>query len=400
MTMDRKARTLLIVEDDPDYNEQFKEYCEAVLNEIAQELAIQGTIEQAYSYDSAQKVLNSGRKVDFISLDLALNKGEPSASGMRLLRELRAKNSRTIAIIVSGESNIAYPIEALQKHGAMVYFFKAADIEDRYEHAIMAALRYLEVEDRVLELEQQTDPEPAVLQAIEEQWQKVLVDTAKAGIDNRQLPNDLEPRIEALRNKLFDLNTQLPIGKLLVNNLAKRVFNKVERWSLIHVRVGNFSIINTSYPSMIKPLLSTIASILRDIAKQYQETDPFIGFLYQYQTIGPSFFIALEEADNDAAREMCNQIDKEFADRAKSHLPNMEIRSSARERAKKVLQESQYQSLSERARAEKERELTKQFGLEVVAILLPKLDIDVFSSQDSYFGDINELIDELANPRA
>lgn len=46
--MKYKERTLLIVEDDPDYNEQFKAYCEYALKEIAQELAIHETVEQAY----------------------------------------------------------------------------------------------------------------------------------------------------------------------------------------------------------------------------------------------------------------------------------------------------------------------------------------------------------------
>src|SRR4051812_28077360 len=50
MTMTYKQRTLLIVEDEQNYNEAFREFCESALEAISPELAIRGTVEQAYNY--------------------------------------------------------------------------------------------------------------------------------------------------------------------------------------------------------------------------------------------------------------------------------------------------------------------------------------------------------------
>jgi ActR/RegA family two-component response regulator len=388
--MQRKDRTLLIVEDDVEYNEIFKEYCESALEAVSQELAIHGAIQQAYNYDDAQTILSSGRTIDFISLDLKLAKGEIAASGMRLLRELRAKNSRTIAIIVSGESNIAYPIEALQKLRAMAYFFKAADIEDMYEHAVKAALRYLEAEERVLELEQESEPDPASLHIAEEQWRKALADTAKASIDDRQLPDDLGPRIGALHERLLDPNTQLPTGRLLRKSLAESVIGHEELWSLIHIRIKNFGVLQASYPSMVKQVLLAIKNILMEVTDQYREAGPFIGFLDQHQAIGPSFLVSLKEEGDALAHLVSDQIHERFAKRIKSLLSAGELRASAKEMAEKAIQEHQAHGLSK-------EELIAKFTTELASIVTPKLDIGVFSSQGSYFGDINELIDGIVN---
>lgn len=393
--MTHKERTLLIVEDDVDYNDAFKEYCESALDAVSQDLGIQGTIKQAYTYPDAQKILSSGQSVDFVSLDLALVQGEKEASGMRLLRELRAKNSRTIAIIISGESNIDYPLEAIQRLGAMAYFSKSRITDEVYEHTLKAALRYLKTEDQVLALEQQSEPNPIRLEEAKEHWRKVLADIATAGIAQRQLPDDLSPRIDALHQKLLDPHTQLPVGWLLRNTLATRVFN-AEKWSMIHVRVENFGIIQISQPSMVKPVLLAITNLLKDVVARYQKFNPFIGFLDQYQTINPSFIIILDEQGSDTAQKIGDKIREEFNRISKTFLSNEEIRNSAKERTKKAMQEGQYQDLAENERKQKEKQFNARFMDEFADLLAPKLATTPYSSEEIEFGNINDLIDEIS----
>ena len=184
-----------------------------------------------------------------------------------------------------------------------------------------------------------------------------------------------------------------PIGRLLRKNLAERVIGHHEElWSLVHIRVENFGIFQTSYPSKIKPLLSIITSVLRDVTSLYQDADPFVGFLDQHQTTGPSFLVILkEEEGNSLAQNVENGIRELFTGLSKGFLTGLEIRDLAKEMADKAMQEKQYPGLSE-------KDLITKFTAELRPILSPKLNIDIFSSQESYFGDINELIDELTIP--
>jgi DNA-binding NarL/FixJ family response regulator len=405
--MEHKDRTLLIVEDDTGTNEAFKEYCESALEVISRELAIRGTVEQAYNFEDAQQILNGGRTIDVISLDLVLTKDAAEAKGLQLLRELRAKNNQTIAIVVSGELNPKYSIEALQKLGVLAYIFKADLNQDIYQHTVQAALRYLAVEDRVVELEQHSEPDPEALDAAEDQWHNVLADVARADISRRQLPADLEPRIMSLRNKLLDPTTQLPVGKLLRKGLMQRVLNQETLWSLLHVKISNYGTFEATYPWQVKDLLKATGNILKSASQQYSEGEPLVGFMDKLPVIGPSFLIILREENmenQNLALNLRTDIIQEFNSLSESFVQKIEIRADAKQRARKTIREEQglYLSVSDLAAkkpdlAAKEEDLATQYIVETMSILTPNLVVEMFSSRDDYFGDMNELVDTLAN---
>jgi len=208
-----------------------------------------------------------------------------------------------------------------------------------YQHTVKAALRYLEVEDSVVALEQRSEPDPVDLDAAEDQWQKVLLDLGQADIDSRQLPHDLTPRLASLRNKLLDPNTQLPVGKLLRMSLMQRVLNQEELWSLLHIKFTNYGTFEAKYPGEVNDLLQAVANILKKVSEHYREGEPLVGFMDKHPAIGPSFLIILKEEHNHLALKLGAEIEKEFNSLSRRFVSEPDILMSAKERAKKALQE-------------------------------------------------------------
>ena len=148
-------RTLLIVEDDRELNEQSRDLCRMALDELALEgLSIIDTIQQAFDYESAKQfLLKAAVPIDFVSFDLALTREEENLTGdtgrlggIRLLRQLRGSDHHPISIILSGEPRQPYPLDILQSYGVLNFYQKEyLDIE-QYISAVKAAMWCLQAE--------------------------------------------------------------------------------------------------------------------------------------------------------------------------------------------------------------------------------------------------------------
>ena len=420
--MENYKRTILVVEDDIEYNNQFKAYCEDAAKALSLKLGINIDIKQALNYDDALKIINDASpnsssnktkmtqaKIDFASFDLRLSRNEASPRGMQLLREFRAKNDKSIAIVISGEPNPLYPIEALQRQGVLAYLYKGEAIQGEiFEYTVRVALRYFEVRDGVEQMQKQDEPDPVMLDAAEKEWQRILQEAQQANIDKRQLPSNLEKEFALLRNKLVDDNTGLLKGKLLRMHLMHRVLNQVG-WSLLHVRIENFNAFKQEYDSRVKDLLKAIANMLREISLRYSNAEPIVGFFEDASDV-PSFLVILKEKGSDLASKFQDEAVEQFNGDRETISSELEriytkpkifvaattIRTNAKQAAEKALKEE----YGDTTKHEEERKkLVAQYEHKELLRLVPWLNVDLYSSKDSYFSDIIELNDSLKSTK-
>ena len=101
------------------------------------------------------------------------------ASGMLLLKELQKAENPPLAIIVSGETNISYPIEALQTYGVLAYINKGTINKEIYIGSVRAVLYYLNSLD-MLRMFKEDLPDLNIIAQAWEYWQRALKEAEKA----------------------------------------------------------------------------------------------------------------------------------------------------------------------------------------------------------------------------
>jgi CheY-like chemotaxis protein len=218
--MEVTSRTLLVVEDNRLLNQLYKNVCELAIYELLKEgLLSRFTIKQAHTYTEASNILKGRQEPDFMSVDLSLQDYGPNSKerdqatdtaidGMVLLQELRENKRRTLAIIVSGEGLPPHSMDMLRKYRVLAYFEKSRLDLERYKHALKAALWYGEA-DRIIRAISQDAVDPGKLGLADIFWKKAVESTRKAGIDTRNLPENLGSIIESIRHAYADPIAQL-----------------------------------------------------------------------------------------------------------------------------------------------------------------------------------------------
>ena len=232
--MDAANRTLLIVEDNRVLNQLYKNFCELAIYELSKEgLLSKATVKQAYDYVEASNMLKSWQSLDFMSVDLSLQDHAPGAKGkdrtaggdidgMVLLKELRESKRRTLAVVVSGEGLLPYSVDVLRKYRVLAYFEKSRLDLEKYKHTLKAALWYLETDQIIRKLGQGV-LEPDNLGTAGTYWRKAIESAKKAGIDERNLPDDLGAIIDSLRHAYTDPAAQLLTHALADQDLKEKV---------------------------------------------------------------------------------------------------------------------------------------------------------------------------------
>jgi CheY-like chemotaxis protein len=226
--MDATSRTILVVEDNRLLNQLYKNVCELAIYELSKEgLPSKFTIKQAHTYMEASTLLKSRQELDFMSVDLSLQDYVPNPSvgksidGMMLLSELRESRRRTIAIVVSGEGLLSHSMEMLRKYRVLAYFEKSRLDLERYKHVLKAAAWHREA-DRIIRAFSQGRLAPSKLGAADVYWRKAIESTKKAGVDEKNLPDNLGAAIESARRGYTDPAAQLAIDYVDEQDLNQR----------------------------------------------------------------------------------------------------------------------------------------------------------------------------------
>jgi CheY-like chemotaxis protein len=231
--MEVPIRTLLVVEDNRLLNQLYKNVCELAVYELSKEgLRSKFTIKQAHTYMEASNILKSRQELDVMSVDLSLQDYAPNSKernqtiekaidGIVLLKELRESKRRTLAIVVSGEGLPSHSIDMLRKYRVLAYFEKSRLDLERYKHALKAALWYGEA-DRIIRTLNQGAKGLDKLGVADVFWGKAIESTKKAGIDERNLPENLGASIESVCRAYTDLVAQLSIDYLDEQDLKER----------------------------------------------------------------------------------------------------------------------------------------------------------------------------------
>ncbi|NTU80347.1 MAG: hypothetical protein HGA45_13385 [Chloroflexales bacterium] len=298
--MNPALRTILIVEDDRLLSESYKTACRLAIYELTGEaLPVEVRIIQAYTLNEAFAEIKDAPRLDFVSVDLALDPSEQGirqeqrtigreAGGMRILRQLKERQPAPVAVVISGETLLSYATDALQRYGVMHFFEKARFDIEQYKAVVKAALWYIQAVESLEQLEQ-ADSSLGELDEAARCWGEARASAAAAGIDAHRFPSDLELRLKAARARFTDQATGLPIGRLAQGYLKQYVL--LQHWSVFCVHVTNFATFRAAYPSQVDPLLFFLAETVREATASYAEA--FTGLLGTGIGADPTLVVAL-----------------------------------------------------------------------------------------------------------
>jgi ActR/RegA family two-component response regulator len=365
-----KRHAILIVEDDETLSNQYKLFCQIAINNLRSEgFLVDIDVLQAFSIEAAVRDFDS-HLVDFISLDLALHKGEyhlqssdrkqgREASGMAFLKSLRDKNEKTNVIIVSGETLMSYSIEALQKYGVLAFYQKDELNAQEYISALQASLWYQSTMEVLSRLEN-FETHPDEIERAEKYWQNALKMAKTANIDPNRFASP-EARIAALRGQL-DHMTGLPIGEWVKKMLVKYILRQAE-WSLCEVEITNLGAFEEAHASQVAPLSAYVADKLREIPTKFNYRDVFIG---KYRFGHRDAYIVIFKLNiGDKGQQIINWLYTDFKNDAWKFTPALPLEIGSGQ-----------------------------------PVIVPELGIKIWYSDSSNFPDVPEIIDALGKGMA
>jgi len=205
--MAAEKRALLIVEDEPDISDMYRDFCEIALQELpAEGLAVEGIVHQAFDTLGSERILRE-QSIDFISIDIALNEQEKKLikernwkrepGGIKILRGLHRLERKPLSVIVTGKTLLPYATNALHVHQVLAFYQKDEFDAEQYKSAVKAALWYW----HTVELVKQLDSHHKV-QVAELSWNRTLQAAQVAGIPESSFPQALRLEIESVRTQL------------------------------------------------------------------------------------------------------------------------------------------------------------------------------------------------------
>jgi CheY-like chemotaxis protein len=286
------TRTLLIVEDDPTLNTLFKLHCEQVLATLPH---VAGKVEQAFDYEQASQFLATG-SIDLISVDIALGKDEEGktdrergikeASGMTLLQELQQRQKHPLALVVSGEMLQSYALDAYRKYGVLAFYQKARFNDVEYQHAIKAALYYLDAAEAVKRPESELD-----LVRAKQRWAEAIAAAEFASIRAHDFPGDMGNTIELALSRQTDSLTGLPNQHWSEAQLRRYVIGQ-SHWAMILIAINGFERFVRKYASQEESILFFVGKLLKRVREIFNDDQIFIGHLGHLEyTLEPTFIL-------------------------------------------------------------------------------------------------------------
>jgi len=348
--MPTRARTILIAEDEPSLSTQYRALCDLAMREVSQQideiiksmpgvasvhdrqLAHSSQILTAFSYAEASAALESTPSLDVVSVDLVLQKQEVGAAshaaavdgeakGMAILRELREKHKRTIAVVASGENHLSYAMDALQRYKVIHYFRKPIDGE-AYKNTIKAALWYLEAADYIDEV-QRYEADVESLEIAELCWRRALEATAggqPAPMQDLEInfPEDLQLRIQSIRS-ITEYGAFRMSDELAKQMIKERILH-ADQWAVFRVGIRNFDEFRQHYPSQVDSLLRFLANITKNTARDFEQRQAFLGLLGQEYVSHPCFLLITSQNDEPFVQNVVAEIEKAFLKHSKSFL--------------------------------------------------------------------------------
>jgi DNA-binding NarL/FixJ family response regulator len=318
--VDPTSRTLLVVEDDPSINEDYVLFCQLALQALSAEgLSIEGTIEQAFNYSQAKSILDS-RRVDFVSIDIALSQQEEGLTeetreetepgGISLLIDLQEQERPPLAVVVTGEPLQSYATDALLEYGVLAFYQKDRLDVDKYKNVTKAALWYLDALDLITEPNTELD-----LAAAQESWKNALEAISAAGINIKRrppFPEAIGYKLEYIQDELIHSTTGLPIGNWTRDKLKSEIVGRQD-WALIRVTIRGLGEFVDTFTSQEQPILDYVVGLLKRLRDEYQDQDLFIGHLgHPEHTREPTFVIIPSQNATHQAAIMADWIESEF----------------------------------------------------------------------------------------
>jgi CheY-like chemotaxis protein len=359
-------RSVLIVEDNADFMPNLRIGCSLAygmldkqLRELQADLPPDGLyaalperakdIRLAASEAEALAALEAHPEFDLISMDMALKEGEygldasgrnlaQGVGGMRLLDTLRARGSRALTLVVSGEEQPLYAEKAIMRYRTICYFQKARfDLND-YARVVAAALLYQEgqrIADRAEHALVDADNLELARRCLERAQQ--LADEGSERTPQPPLvnfPDALRSRIELLEARL-DRTTRRPTGEWLHEALRRRVIGR-ESWTVIRVRLRGFEAFRAAYPAEVDALRVITAQALKHAALHDPAADPFVGVLSAEYLPDPAFVLIRHTADETGLRVFADALAAHYHEQSPGLLPYRE-RLANPERAQQIL---------------------------------------------------------------
>jgi hypothetical protein len=232
--------------------------------------------------------------VDILSVDVnlggSLGNQDEAIGGFGILERFKNKPN-TLSIVVSGEQEMTYPLEAFQTYGVLNYIFKAApDKDDVYIRSVQTALWYLTALDCIgLEL---ATLERLDLERAEVAWNKTIETAQTAKIRVNLLPQQLNTVIQEHRSKYVHPDTELPVGEWSYAKLRRFVIQspkwtvheppllpEVPEWTILRCRLHGYNTFIAKFGSQKQALMKIFSHSVTSVISEHAEQVIFSGHL-------------------------------------------------------------------------------------------------------------------------
>lgn len=272
--MEREAR-ILVMEDDPEWQEIIGGLCEEAASEIHK-----GTdISVASNLEEAQRLLQNsverGQSFDLVTIDINLRDfqdatAEEHKEGLKFLENVKASSPETCALVVSGEvertGDYGHIIEAFEKHTS-AFLEKHKLNRKEFKQVVQGALYYAEA------IEYKNDQR---FRRAENAWEKA---------------NELAPELnfpvnvgDILQAVMQNPITGLPSGRQISNQL--RPLLRQKEWAVLKARIDHLDSFYDHYGITAgDAVLLFTAGILMNAMSQSGATKDFLGHMIQNRYI-------------------------------------------------------------------------------------------------------------------
>jgi hypothetical protein len=349
---DPVRRTILIVEDEQDIQDNIVYMCGIVQNLLRQQgLFVDLHLLRARTLDEANQIIDQNKNdIDLITIDIALKKEEKDLTddqlanltpgGLQVLQ--RFVDSGTMSIIYSGEKTQTYIQDAYVHYGVLRFIRKSKEDEVLFP-TIKTALWYLTAIDSImLPLE---DLDRRDIQRAEQAWQHTVNSATEASIRISYLPYQLDARIAQVRAMYLHPDTDLPSGEWTQAKLRKHIIAPAEEWKsrsstteqsslsgssdwmLIRCKMEGFHAFISEYASQKPALLQLFANAIgAAVSEDFADKVVFVGHLDRdFLQDEPYLIIILRTNDSAIFDGLTKMISQHFAQASSKVLPSHEV---------------------------------------------------------------------------
>ena len=349
---DPVRRTILIVEDEQDIQDNIASMCTIVQSLLRQQsLFVDLRLLKARTLEEANQIIDQHKNdIDLITIDIALKREEKDLTddqltnltpgGLQVLQ--RFVDSGTLSIIYSGEKTQTYIQDAYVRYGVLRFIRKSKEDEVLFP-TLKTALWYLTAIDSImLPLE---DLDRRDIQRAEQAWQHTVESAAEASIRVSYLPYQLDARIVQVRAMYLHPDTDLPTGEWTQAKLRKHIIAPAEDWKpktpqstdfettastdwmLIRCKMEGFHAFVSEYASQKPALLQLFANAIEAaVDEDFADKVIFVGHLDRdFLQDEPYLIILLRTNDSTVFDGLSKSIAQHFSQASSKVLPSHEV---------------------------------------------------------------------------